>query len=218
MGMIMDGNRRWAKEKGLPQLEGHRLGYEKLKEATKWAREAGVQNVIVYAFSTENWNRTESEVSYLMDLIRLLLTRELEHLKKENIRVLCLGDRRRFSQDIQTLMDKAEKETARNNGLTLGLCLSYGGRAEITQAANLAISASEPVDEESFSKYLWTSGLPDPDLIIRTGGEQRLSGFLTWQSVYSELFFAKAYWPAFSKKEFMDIIDEFSNRDRRNGK
>lgn len=218
VGIIMDGNRRWAKEKGLPQLEGHRLGYEKLKEAVKWAREAGVKNVIVYAFSTENWNRSGDEVSYLMDLFRLMLKKDLKKFKQEKARLRIIGERRRFAPDIQKLMNVAEEETAENDEVTLGICLSYGGRSEILQAANRAIDAGKQIDEKTFSQYLWTSGMPDPDIIIRTSGEHRLSGFLPWQSVYSELFFTKTYWPAFSKKEFLDILEEFSNRNRRNGK
>lgn len=218
IGIIMDGNRRWARKNSLPTLEGHRLGYEKIKELLSWAKEAGVQNVLVYAFSTENWNRTKDEVSYLMDLFRLMLKNEIRNLKKEGVRVRCIGEKERFSPDLQELMAKAEKETAGAKGSTLGICLSYGGRAEILSAANKAIAAGRPIDEASFSKLLWTSGLPDPDIIIRTGGEYRLSGFLTWQSVYSELFFTKTYWPAFTKKEFMDILDEFAGRERRIGR
>jgi len=218
IGIIMDGNRRWARENNLPTLEGHRLGYEKIKELMGWAKEAGVRNIIVYAFSTENWNRTKDEVAYLMDIFRFMLKKELNRLKQEKIRLRCIGDLQRFAPDMQKLMAKAEKETAEADGPTLGVCLSYGGRAEILNAVNEAIAQGKPVDETSFSKYLWTNVIPDPDIIIRTGGEKRLSGFLTWQSVYSELFFTKTYWPAFTKKEFMEILEEFASRDRRNGR
>jgi len=214
----MDGNRRWAKANNLPKLEGHRLGYKKIKELMRWAKDANIQNIIVYAFSTENWNRTKDEVSYLMDLFRFIFKNEIRYLKQEGIRVRYMGEKHRFSPDFQKLMAKTEQETAKAQGPLLGICLSYGGRAEIIQATNQAIAKGKPIDETSFSKYLWTSGIPDPDIIIRTGGEYRLSGFLTWQNVYSELFFTQTYWPAFTKKEFMDILEEFASRDRRNGR
>lgn len=217
IGIIMDGNRRWAKAKGLPTFEGHRRGYEKLKETMRWAKTAGVPYVIVYGFSTENWNRSKEEVSYLMGLIRLGLTGELEVFKKEGIRVRCIGDLSRFSRDLQKLMKKAEQETADLPGPTLVLALSYGGRAEILAAAT-AVARGGKITEQLFSDCLWTRGIPDPDLIIRTSGEMRLSGFLSWQAVYSELFFTKTFWPDFGEEEFKSIIEEFSKRKRNFGK
>lgn len=217
VGIIMDGNRRWAKSKGLPTFEGHRRGYKKLREVFRWAKDAGLTHVIVYALSTENWNRSKEEVSYLLDLFRTVLTVELETFKKEGGRIVCVGQRERFPDDIRKMMDKAEQETASLQGPTLVLALSYGGRAEIIATANKAM-ANGVITEKSFSDSLWTSGIPDPDLLIRTGGEMRLSGFLPWQSVYSELFFTKTYWPDFDEIEFKKIISDFSERDRRNGK
>ena len=219
VGIIMDGNRRYAREIGIPQLEGHRRGYERLKEMLEWAQEASISYVVVFAFSTENWNRTPEEVSYLMDLTRLVLTEELRILKERNVRIRCVGDRSRFAEDLQKLMQKAEEETAKATGTTLVLALSYGGRSEILSAVNRALAEGKsPLSEAEFSRYLWTSDMPDPDLIIRTGGEKRLSGFLPWQGVYSELFFTETKWPAFSKKEFLAILDEFSRRKRNFGK
>lgn len=218
IGIIMDGNRRWAKTKGLATLDGHRRGYEKLKEVTRWVNKAGIKHLIVYALSTENWNRTKDEVSYLLDLIRLVFTEEFESIKKEGGRIICIGERERFSADIQELMNRAERETSVAQGVTLALALSYGGRAEIVRAANEAVSKGVRVDEKSFGNLLWTKNIPDPDLIIRTGGETRLSGFLPWQAVYSELFFTKTFWPDFSEKEFISILKEFATRNRRNGK
>ncbi|MEK7208399.1 MAG: polyprenyl diphosphate synthase [Patescibacteria group bacterium] len=219
VGIIMDGNRRFARERGLPTLEGHRRGYEKLKEALKWVRECGASYLVVYAFSTENWNRTAEEVSYLMDLFRLVFRKELGGFKKDGYRVRCIGERERFAPDLQEMTRNAEEETAGGAGPTLVLALSYGGRAEILAAANAAIEGGErALTEERFRRYFWSHDIPDPDLIIRTGGEMRLSGFLPWQSVYSELFFTDTYWPDFSKEEFFSILDGFSERTRNFGK
>jgi len=214
----MDGNRRWAREQGKASLEGHRAGVEKLKEALRWAKEGGIKNVIVFAFSTENWDREKGEVSYLMNLFRTVLSKELAYFKEQGVRVRCVGERGRFDTDLQKLMTEAEEETGAANGSTLAIALSYGGRAEIVNAVNTAIAKGEKVDEKTFAKHLWTDGVPDPDIIIRTGGEQRLSGFLPWQGVYSELFFTKTKWPAFSREEFFSILDEFANRKRNFGK
>ncbi len=218
IGVIMDGNRRWAKETGVMSLEGHRAGAEKIKEAAGWARDAGVQTLICYTFSTENWHRPEREVSYLMDLLESFLKKETAFLKKEGIRLRVVGEREKFSPRLRLLMEVVEKETAAGARHTLVLALSYGGRAEILAAANRAIAAGERVDETSFKKYFWTEGIADPDLIIRTGGERRLSGFLPWQGVYSELFFVDTKWPAFSKEEFLNILNEYGTRERRMGR
>lgn len=218
VGVIMDGNRRWAKAKNLPTFEGHRRGYEKLKEVTRWVKKAGIKYLVVYALSTENWNRAKEEVSYLLGLIRLVLTEEFESIKKDGGRIVCIGERERFSAEIQELMNKAERETSAAQGVTLVLALSYGGRAEIVRAVNEAVSKGVQVDEKSFDNLLWTKNIPDPDLIIRTGGEMRLSGFLPWQAVYSELFFTKTFWPDFSEEEFKLILEEFSKRKRNFGK
>lgn len=221
IGIIMDGNRRWAKREGLPAHEGHKKGYERLKEVSSWAKEAGVESLIFYAFSTENWNRTGKEVSYLMDLFRTVLKNEIGILAGENARVRFLGTRERFSPDIRILMEEAEKETAGEKKFTLGIALSYGGRAEIVAAAEKLCESRggrNGSTEKDFEKHLWTAGISDPDIIIRTGGEKRLSGFLTWQSVYSEIFFEDMYWPDFSKEDFTRILKEFNERERRHGK
>ena len=218
IGIILDGNRRWAKAKGLPTLEGHRKGYEKVKDVMNWAKEAGVPFVIAYAFSTENWKRVPEEVSYLLGLFRETLTTKLEELRREGFKVRCIGDLSRFSPELQELMHAAEEKTKSCTGPTLVLALSYGGRAEILQAAErVAQDGRQKLSEADFSSYLWTHDIPDPDLIIRTGGEKRLSGFLTWQSVYSELFFIDTYLPDFSKQEFQAILAEFGTRERRMG-
>lgn len=219
IGIIMDGNRRWAKEQGLPTIEGHRKGYEKFRDVVSWLKEVGVKYVVFYAFSTENWNRTEDEVGYLMKLIKTVLVDGWEDVKKENVRVKFAGQMDRFSEDLQKDMKRAEEETAHNTEGTVVVALSYGGRAEIVHAVNeLVRKEKKEVTEENISNHLWTKGIPDPELVIRTSGEQRLSGFLTWQSVYSELFFTDTYWPAFSKEELYRILDEYAVRERRHGK
>ncbi len=218
IGIIMDGNRRWAKAHGLPTFEGHRRGYAKLKQLTVWAKEAGVLYVIVYAFSTENWNRTKEEVGYLMNLFRVMMNDLVSKATAEKIRVIFLGERGRFAEDIIESMGSVEEKTKKYTELTLGVALSYGGRSEIISAIK-SLSAQElaNLDEEGFGKKLWSKDFPDPDMIVRTSGEQRTSGFLTWQSVYSELFFTDTFWPAFSKKEFVSLIKEYGVRKRRHG-
>lgn len=219
IGIIMDGNRRFAKERGLSPMAGHSAGSEKLKEVMRWAREAGIKHVIVYAFSTENWKRSRGEVLYLLRLFKRMLTKELAAIKRDGFRVRCVGLLSRFSRELQRIMLRAEEETAGLPGPTLALALSYGGRAEILEAANRAFQNGEKrLDENSFRKYLWTRDIPDPELIIRTSGEMRLSGFLPWQGVYSELFFTKTYWPALSRREFFGILEEYGERERRMGK
>lgn len=217
IGLIMDGNRRWARERGLPTLEGHRRGYEKLKEVLEWTKEAGIRDVFVWGFSTENWNRTADEVNYLMDIFRTMLAGDAIELKRRGIKFKIVGQRERFAPDIQKLMSEAEA-VASTGEYTFWLGLSYGGRAEILDTTNRLIREGKPVTEAEFSNALWTTGMPDPDLIVRTSGEQRFSGFLPWQGVYSELFFIKPHWPAFSKEDFTNVLAEYRERDRRHGK
>ncbi len=219
IGIIMDGNRRYAKAKGLPSLEGHRAGYEKMRETISWCKERGVRNLVVYAFSTENWNRSKEEVSYLMDLFRTAIKTVGKDAKKERIRVVFLGERARLPQDIIEQIKTVEAETAACTTFTLGIALSYGGRAEILDAIHRIPKESlQSLSEEEFSDLLWTKDIPDPDIIIRTGGEYRLSNFLPWQSVYSELFFIDSFWPDFTRDEFDRILNEYAARERRRGK
>ncbi len=231
VGIIMDGNRRWAKEKGLSSIDGHTRGYEKLKEVVEWMREIKIPNLIVYAFSTENWGRPKEEVSFLMKLLRKILSEQIEDFNKKGVRLIFAGDIKRFPEDIQKLASDAEEKTKNNKEHTLVLCISYGGGTEKLHVVNNLLKertkgkikekeefGDNLISEEEFSQALWTKDVPDPDIIIRTSGEKRLSGFLTWQSVYSELFFPKTHWPAFSKEEFLDILKEFSSRERRHGK
>jgi undecaprenyl diphosphate synthase len=218
VGIIMDGNRRWAKERGLPSLEGHRRGYKKLQDVVDWCRELGVGELTVYAFSTENWNRAKDEVSYLLDLFRTGIREQFARALEKKVRLLFPGDRSRFPEDIRTMMAEAEEKTKTFTEQTLALALSYGGRAEILHALReIPQEKISTLTEEEFEQHLWTGMLKDPDLIIRTSGEKRLSGFLTWKSTYSELFFTDTYWPAFTKEEFARMLEEYGQRKRRFG-
>lgn len=220
IGIIMDGNRRWARSRGLLAVLGHKHGADKLKEVFGWAKDRGIKHLMVYAFSTENWNRSKGEVDYLMDTIRRFFGKQsadLEDIRRRGGRLRFVGERARFTPDIQEILTNAEEVTATGE-YTLWVALSYGGRAEILHAAETLQKSGESITEESFANHLWTAGMPDPDLIIRTSGEQRLSGFLPWQGVYSELFFTKTYWPDFSENEFDNILAEYAARERRRGK
>ncbi len=221
VGIILDGNRRWAKANGFPSLEGHRRGYEKLKDLGDWAEEKGIEYVTVYAFSTENWNRAQEEVSYLMDLFRILLKKDLPEFHKRGKRLRFIGDLTRLAPDLQEGIKKAEELTKNNTRGTLCACISYGGRGEIVNATRRMIEQGvkpEEVTEESFAQNLYAPDIPNPELIIRTGGEMRLSNFLTWQSIYSEFFFPKKFWPEFEKEDFSAILEEFATRKRNHGK
>lgn len=214
----MDGNRRWAKTRGLSPFEGHRAGYEKLREVADWSREAGVKNLVVYAFSTENWNRTKEEVGYLMNLFREVMGRMTDEALENDTRVVFLGERDRFDEDIRCAIENTEGKTCEGRSFVLGIALSYGGRAEILDAIHRVPKGKiETLSEHEFSRLLFTKDILDPDIIIRTSGEKRLSGFLPWQGVYSELFFIDTLWPAFTRAEFDRILGEYAERERRYG-
>jgi undecaprenyl diphosphate synthase len=219
VGIIMDGNRRWARAHSLPVFEGHTEGYKRLQDFLHWAQDAAIPHVVAYAFSTENWNRSIEEVGYLMKLFRSILENETKEMVKNRIRVRFVGDRARFDTDLQKMMSDMETVTATAScDVTLHLLMSYGGRAELVAATNaLLVDGVASVTEESFAHKLWSHPMPDPDLIIRTGGERRLSNFLSWQSVYSELFFVDALWPDFSRETFQSVLEEFALRQRRHG-
>jgi undecaprenyl diphosphate synthase len=221
VGIIMDGNRRWAKNKGLPGLEGHHAGGDNLKKIVGYVREAGIKHVIFYTFSTENWNRGEEEVSYLINLIAKFLENELEYFNKEGGVLHFAGDLSKFSPVLQEKMNEAKEKTKNNSGPHIYFALNYGGRAEILSAVKQILKENpnpEDITEEYFGKHLQTYPMPDPEIIIRTSGELRLSGFLPWQGVYSELFFTDTLWPDFSKEEFFSILSAYEKRDRRIGK
>lgn len=215
----MDGNRRWAKENNLPQLEGHRRGFEKLKELGEWAEKNNIREVILYAFSTENWNRSPEEVSYLMKLFQEAFEKLPAEVAERDLRVRFIGQRERLPASLQEQMKETEEKTKEGKRGTLTIAVSYGGRAEIVAATNaLLADGVQEVDEEGFRKAMWSADIAYPDLIIRTGGDKRLSNFLPWQSVYSELFFTDTKWPAFTTQELDSILAEYATRERRLGK
>lgn len=219
IGVILDGNRRWAKERGLPALEGHRRGFENVRSLLEWSREEQIKTLYIYAFSTENWNRSPEEVGYLMKLFAEAFSGKFVDEAIENgLKIVFLGDRTPIAPELLSEMEKTEGRTREGEVGTLAVCFSYGGRAEILAGVKkLVVEGVEPKTEEEFKQALWGANLPDPELIIRTGGEKRLSGFLTWQSVYSELFFVDTKWPDFSKEEFLGILAEYRNREQRRG-
>lgn len=221
IGIIMDGNRRWAKERGLPSLEGHHQGYEKLKEIAKLCFKRGVKVLTVFAFSTENWDRSKEEVSYLMALLKMAVKEALDEFHKDNIRMKISGRINQLSKDLQEAITETVEKTRNNTKGILNLALNYGGRPEIIDAIKEIIDKNIPaqkIDEKIVKENLYMSDLPDPELIIRTSGEKRLSGFLLWESAYSELYFTKKYWPDFNEKDLDEALQEYDRRERRFGK
>lgn len=224
VAIIMDGNGRWAARQNKPRSMGHKRGAEAVREAIEGAIDTGVEYLTLYAFSSENWNRPQDEVTDLMGLLKLYLSREVKTMHKQGVRLRVIGRREMLSEDIQAMIVRAEEMTAGNNRLTLVIALSYGSREEIVQAARALAKdvasgtiAPQDIDEARFEAALMTSELPDPDLIIRTSGEQRLSNFLMWQAAYSEFLFMDILWPDFSKDTFREAVSEYQTRDRRYG-
>lgn len=225
VAIIMDGNGRWAQKRGLPRLAGHRKGAETLQQIVRAAGELGIKYVTVYAFSTENWQRDPAEVSGLMDLLRQYLKSEFKEIQENGVRIIFIGERNMLAADIVEQMYKIEHDTAKNDKLTLCIALSYGSRQEIVSAAQKIAACAqkgdinlEDIDIKMFSSMLYTKDVPDPDLVIRTSGEQRLSNYLLWQLAYAELAFTPTLWPDFSKQELEKIITDFTKRERRYGK
>ncbi|HEX6956855.1 MAG TPA: isoprenyl transferase [Ferrovibrio sp.] len=224
VAIIMDGNGRWAKARGLPRNLGHRQGVDAVREVVRACKRLGIEYLTLYAFSSENWKRPQSEVAGLMDLLRLYIRRELDELARNGVSIRVIGNRSRLAPDIVALIAEAEAKTRDNRTLTLVIALSYGGQDEIVDACRriaerVAAGALRPedVDTNVVASHLQTVGIPDPDLVIRTSGEQRLSNFLLWQSAYSELIFVDKLWPDFSAQDLADAVGEFQRRDRRYG-
>lgn len=224
VAIIMDGNGRWAKARGLPRLAGHRAGVEALRKTVRAAPQLGISYLTVYAFSSENWSRPKSEVSDLMGLLKLFIRRDLAELHQNGVRVRIIGDRQGLQPDIRGLLQEAESLTAGNESLTLIIAFNYGGRDEIVRTARKLADAvargdmaSDAITAESFAASLDTQGIPDPELVIRTSGELRLSNFLLWQAAYSELVFLPCYWPDFSREHLADSLRDFAGRERRFG-
>jgi undecaprenyl diphosphate synthase len=224
VAIIMDGNGRWAKKRNLPRFMGHKAGSKSVRAATEAAAELGIKYLTLYAFSTENWKRPEREVGFLMNLLRDHLERELPVMMKNNVRLLSIGDTSRLPKTAAEKLEEAKKITSKNTGLRLVLALNYGGRAEIISAARkiaaeakrgkLALSS---ITEKTVSKNLYTRDIPDPDLLIRTSGEMRVSNFLLWQIAYSEIYVTEVLWPDFRKKDLIAALEEYGKRERRFG-
>ena len=224
VAIIMDGNGRWAASRGLPRVAGHREGAQAVRRAVEAAIRSGVGWLTIYAFSSENWRRPQSEIIDLTGLLRRYLKSEIKELHENGVRLRIIGDRERFDRDIQADLAAAERLTRDNKRLNLTIALSYGARAEIAAAARAAAAAVKAGDldpaqlcEDVFEGFLHTAGTPDPDLIIRTSGEKRLSNFLLWQAAYAELVFLDVLWPDFSESHFVGALTEFARRERRFG-
>ena len=224
IAVIMDGNGRWAKERGLPRREGHRAGAESVREVTDACIELGVEYLTLYAFSSENWNRPQDEVDSLMKLLDRFLTEKHKDLKQQNIRLLAIGQLDRLPQKTQNLLEKIIADTAQHTAMTLVLALSYGAREEIV-AATRAIAREvadgtlqpDQIDSAQFASHLQTVGIPDPDLLVRTSGEMRISNFLLWQISYAEIVIVKKFWPEFRKGDLLEAVSEYRGRHRRFG-
>jgi undecaprenyl diphosphate synthase len=220
VAIIMDGNGRWARSRGLPVQAGHRAGARAMHKVVDAALEFGVQSLAVYAFSTENWSRPDAEVRGLLDLLADTIRREFPHMARQGVRVRFVGRRDRCSERIAAMMAQLERDTADNQRLSLYICFDYGGRAEIIEAARRLVRdgvAADDIDDAALRERLWEPSMPDPDLVIRTSGELRLSNFLLWQAAYSELVFADVYWPSFGADELRAALDDYAQRRRRYG-
>lgn len=217
IAIIMDGNGRWAKARRLPRTAGHKKGVETTQTIVRHVGELGVKYLTLYAFSTENWTRPENEINDLMGLLRYYLKSEAEQLHKNNVRLRVIGFRENLSIDILKMIDNIQDMTADNTGLNLTIALDYGGRQEILNAVNAIILKGEQVNADEFETYLFTSDLPDPDLVIRTSGEVRISNFLLWQCAYSEFIFSEILWPDYTTDDFDAAIVEYQSRERRFG-
>lgn len=225
VAIIMDGNGRWAKEHGMERYKGHREGVESVRAITEASVELGIRYLTLYTFSTENWNRPKEEVELLMNLLVTQIEQETPTFEKNNVRLLAIGDMTRLPEAVYARLQRCIDDTASNTGLTLTLALSYSSRWEIVNAARqLAQQAAQKlisvnaIDEKLFASFLTTAGIPDPDILIRTGKEQRISNYLLWQISYAELFFPMIYWPEFRKEAFYEIICDYQKRERRFGK
>lgn len=225
IAFIMDGNRRWAKKRGLPAALGHKKGAEVLVDTAKLVSRLGIRYMTVYAFSTENWKREKSEVDTLMNLLRDYLDNSFKELEENNVKIVFIGEKDMLAPDIVARMAKIEEKTKENSGMTMCVALSYGGRQEIVAAARKAAQLVkeggikvEDINAEKFATFLYTAEIPDPDLLIRTSGEYRISNYLLWQLSYSEMYFSQTLWPDFSEEELNKIIEDYEKRERRYGK
>ena len=218
IAIIMDGNRRWAKEKGLPSAIGHKKGVDALKATMRACDDFGIKYLTVYAFSTENWNRKPEEVNFLMDLLGQTLKNELKEMHENNVVISFIGDTTKLSDKLQEILANAVETTKNNTGVNLQIAFNYGSRAEIVKAVQAIVdSGVNEITENLISKHLYTKNIPDPDLIIRTGGEMRVSNYLLWQIAYSEFIVIPEFWPDFDKDKLAQCVEEFNRRNRRFG-
>lgn len=218
IAIIMDGNRRWAKEKGLPSAIGHKKGVDALKATMRACDDFGIKYLTVYAFSTENWNRKPEEVNFLMDLLGQTLKNELKEMHENNVVISFIGDTTKLSDKLQSILKNAVETTKDNTGVNLQIAFNYGSRAEIVKAVQKIVDLGiNEITEDVISKHLYTENIPDPDLLIRTGGEMRISNYLLWQIAYSEFIVVPEFWPDFNKEKLAECIKEFNRRNRRFG-
>jgi undecaprenyl diphosphate synthase len=218
VGIIMDGNGRWASRRHLPRLAGHRAGVDAIKRTIEYAKELGIQTLTFFAFSTENWKRDKEEVDGIFDIVREYVGTELEQLHKHNIKITTMGDISKIPNDLYEKLLEIKEKTKNNTGLVLNLAINYGARSELVMCFNKLIEQGKTtISEEDIANNLYSKDLSDPDLIIRTSGEQRLSNFMLYQASYSELYFTKTYWPSFKKRHFMKALKTYSKRERRFG-
>ncbi len=220
VAVIMDGNGRWAAERHLPRVEGHRAGIESVRETVETSARLGLSVLTLYAFSVENWKRPVTEVTALMGLLRHYLRAELKTLLRNNIQFKVIGQMDRLGREVREELDAAMARTAANTGMVFNIALSYGGRAEIVDAARQAIARGltpDQLDEETFASFLYTAGQPDPDLLIRTSGEMRVSNFLLWQIAYAEIWVTDTFWPDFRARHLLEAVADYQKRDRRYG-
>ncbi len=219
IAFIMDGNRRWAKNRGLPSAVGHKMGVESLKKIVKIADKFNIKYLTMYAFSTENWNRKKEEVDFLMNLLATTLKNELNELHGNNVKMSFIGNLGQLNQNLQNILNEAVQTTRNNTGVNLQIAINYGGRDEIVHCVNEILKTGvKEITEKDFEKYLYTSNFPDPDLLVRTGGELRISNYLLWQIAYSEIYVTEKFWPEFDEAALCEAILTFKKRQRRYGK
>ena len=217
IAIIMDGNGRWAKKRGLPRTAGHKVGAEVFRKIATYCKDLGVEYLTVYAFSTENWKRPKDEVDTIMGLLKKYMLEAIDTMERDQIRLKFLGDLTAISPELQEMVERTNTISSRIDGFQANICLNYGGRDEILHAARDCVEAGEELTEENFGKHLYSAGIPDPELIIRPSGEIRLSNFLLWQCAYSEFYFCDTLWPDFSEKTLDAAIIDYQKRDRRFG-
>ncbi|MBR2641109.1 di-trans,poly-cis-decaprenylcistransferase [Candidatus Saccharibacteria bacterium] len=218
LGIIADGNRRWARERSLPTIEGHKQGLKSIEQLVDGASEAGIKYITFYVFSTENWGRSEAEVSYIMKLAETKILKYAEKMKAKNGRLLVLGSKKRISPKLMSIIEKAEKLTEDCDGITVSFCFNYGGEQEIADAASIAKDVEKEITPETIRKHLYHPEVPDIDMVVRTSGEERISGFMLWRASYAEFMFIKKYFPEMGAQDIDEIVKEYEKRNRRFGK